>query len=117
MSSSRQLVEAYIRVTEQIKEQRKVMAELKDVEKQIVLGIQEYLNQTDEIGLRIDDNTVITLRHSDKKINRNSKAYKSYLTDLCIEHGLADDRFVAAILNGKVETTVQQQRLKVVKIR
>jgi hypothetical protein len=117
MKMSKQLVTAYLMIQEKIKDQRKILHELKDEEKKIMNELRDYLNQTEEVGIRIDENTVITLTHNDKKINRTSKAYKAYLTDLCNERGLPDNEFVNAILNGKIETIVQQQKLKIIKIR
>lgn len=110
------LVEAYLRIRERVKEQKRVLADLRKEEGALAKELQDYLNQTDEIGLRVDENTVITLTHNDKKINRTSKSYKSYLTDLCSQRGLPEDEFVRAILAGKVEAVVQQPRLKIIKI-
>jgi len=117
MKMSNQLVTAYMRMQQKIKDHRKIMNELREEERKIVADLRDYLNQTEEIGIRIDENTVITLTHNDKKINRTSKAYKAYLTELCNERGLSDDQFVTAILDGKIETTVQQQKIKIMKLK
>lgn len=79
--------------------------------------MSDYLNQTEESGILIDEHRVIKLTQNNKKINKNAKTYKSYLVDLCQEKGLPDDEFVTAILDGKVENTVQQQKIKIVKIK
>lgn len=112
---SKQLVTAYLTIRERIKEQRRVMAELREREKEIQLELTDYLNQNEEEGIRIDDNTIITLEQKEKKIGRGKKAYKEYLLQICSERGLEDDMFVDAILMGKTETTIQQAKLKVVK--
>jgi len=115
MKMSENLVNAYVKIIEKIKTQKAVMAELREEERLLMMEISDFLNQRDEIGLQIDENTVITLVNADKKITRPPKAYKNYLKDLCSERGLPDEEFVDAILSGKVETTVQQQKLKIVK--
>jgi seryl-tRNA synthetase len=113
---SRQIVEAYMQLRDKIKEHQKTLSALKDEEKNLVKEIQDYLNQTDEQGIRIDETTVITLTSNDKKINRTAKAYKSRLAELCSSKGIYDDaEFVDEILKAKVETTVQQQKLKIIK--
>jgi intergrase/recombinase len=114
---SKPIVDAYLNITEKIKDQRKILVKLREEEKVIMTELRDYLNQTDEVGLRIDENTVITLINNDKKINRNKKAYKSYLSDLCMQRGLSDEEFVEEIMKGKVETTVQEQKLKIIKIK
>lgn len=119
MSGSKQLVDQYVRITERIKEQRALLKELKLEEKEIIKEIQAYLNQSEENGIRIDDHTVITLVNTDKCVNKTAKAYKNYLHGLCSDYCADDDanEFVSAILNGKIETTVQQQKLKIMKIK
>jgi hypothetical protein len=79
--------------------------------------LTEYLNQTDEEGIRIDEDTIITLEQKNKKIGRGKKAYREYLVDLCSERGMQDEIFVDAILSGKTETTVQQSKLKLLKTK
>lgn len=117
MSSSKQLVTAYLRIKEKIKQQRKILYELKEEEKQIINELLDYLNQNDEEGIRIDENNAITLKQNCKKIHKTSKAYKDYLTKLCTDNGLPDEQFVNAIINGKIETTVKQQKLKIIKLK
>ena len=115
---SRQLVEAYMQVREKIKEHKKTMDVLKEEEKSLVKEIRDYLNQTDELGIRIDESTVITLVNNDKKINRKAKAYKTKLLEICTSKGIYDDStFVDEILKAKVDTVVHQQSLKIIKTK
>lgn len=90
---------------------------MREQEKQLQLELTDYLNQTDEEGIRVDDNTTITLEQKDKKIGRGKKAYREYLVDLCSERGMQDEMFVDAILSGKTETTVQQSKLRLIKTK
>ena len=117
MKMSKQLVSAYLTILEKIKEQKKIMMEMKEEEKRLQSELKNYLNQSEDVGIRVDDHTVITLTQNDKKINKSRKLYKEYLTELCNSRGLPDDEFVAAIMNGKVDSTVQQQKIKIIKIK
>lgn len=102
---------------EKIKEQKQILKELREEENRLKADLSDYLNQTEESGILIDDHRVIKLAQSNKKINKSAKTYKTYLVDLCQERGLPDEEFVTAILDGKVENTVQQQKIKIVKIK
>lgn len=113
--SSKQLVTAYISIQERLKDQRRVLSELRDQEKQLQKELTDYLNQTEEEGIRLDEDTVITLEQTSKKISRGKKAYREYLIELCAEKGIPDDVFVESILSGKIDTTVQQSKIKLIK--
>lgn len=89
---------------------------MREQEKQLQIELTDYLNQSEEEGIRIDEKTIITLEQKDKKLGRNKKAYREYLVGLCSERGIPDDTFVDYIINGKTETTIQQSKLKIVKL-
>lgn len=114
---STHIVNAYVQILDRIKEQKRVLAELKDQQKALNLELIDYMNQIDEGGIRIDENTVITLEQKEKKIGRNKKSYKDYLETLCRNNGVHDESFIDSILSGKTETTVQQSTLKLVKTK
>jgi len=106
---------AYLENQARIADQRKILTELRKQEKQLQIDIIDYLNQNGEEGIRIDDDTVITIKHTDKNIIRNKKAFRNYLEELCVQQGLSNDDFIDAIIAGKVESTVHQSKLKLIK--
>lgn len=114
---SKQLVTAYVTIQQQIKEQRKVLKALRIEEKHIQRELTDYINQTDGEGIRIDDNTVITVEQRNKNVSRSKSAYKEYLSRLCYDRGLPTDDFVKEILVGRIETTIQQPKLRIIKSR
>jgi hypothetical protein len=93
------------------------MTQLREQEKAISKEIQDYLNQIDESPIIIDGNTILTQRRTVKKINKNSKAYQTFLEELCQDKTIKDSDFISAVIGGKVETTIQQQKLKLVKFK
>ena len=112
---SKQLVTAYVALQERIKEQRKILAAMKEEEKRIQRELTDCINQTEDGGIRIDECTVLVVEQKDKKVNRSKKAYREYLARLCYDRGLPEEEMVTEIINGKVETTVQQPKLKIIK--
>lgn len=117
--SNPKIIESYLNIRAKIKEQRKILSELRNAENEIAKEIQDYLNQTEERGIRIDQTTSITLASNEKKINRNQQAYKNKLQQLVESRGYHRDsiEFVDEIMKAKIETTVQQQRLKIIKTK
>lgn len=117
MNNPIDLVSAYLSIQEKIKDQRRVMSELKAQEKIYQLDICNYINdvESDTNGLRIDNDTVLTIVQKDKKVPRAKKDYISYLNDLCSNKGLDADEFVKAIIQGKTETVIPQPKLKLIK--
>jgi replicative DNA helicase len=115
---SQQIVDAYLSIRGKIKEQARVLAELRQHEKELMKELRDYLNQSESTGIRIDDSSVITITSNDKKINRSKKAYKKYLLDLIESKGMYNGKsLVDEILAAKVENIVQQQRLKIIKTK
>lgn len=114
---NRNMIDNYLQLRARIVEQRKVMKALKAEEKLIITDIQDYLNQTDDIGIKLDDTKVLTLIVDEKKINRTKKEYQNKIHDLLMEKGIRDDEFEKRILAAKIENTVQQQKLKIIKSR
>ena len=114
---SQKIVEAYMKLRERIREYQKIMKSLKDEEKLLINEIRDYLNQREEFGIKIDDNTVITICTNEKKIIRNPKAYKAKLAEILTGRGIRDADVINEIMGAKVENVVQQQKLKIVKSR
>jgi len=111
---SEMLSTAFLSNHERTKLQKKILAELTLERKQIQREIIDYFIQTGEKGIRIDEDTVIEIHQFDKKITRNKKSYRNYLEDLCEQQGLAKEEMADAILAGKVESTIQQSKIKLV---
>lgn len=111
------LVTAYLSIQARIKEQRRIMSELKAQEKIYQLELCNYINdvESETNGLRIDNETVLKIVQKDKKVPRAKKDYMLYLNELCSNRGLDSDEFVQAIIQGKTETVIPQPRLKMVK--
>lgn len=109
----KQVVDAYIQIKEKIKIQQKLLNDLKKEEKILMKEIQNYLNENEKPGIRVDENTIITLITNDRKINFGLKAYKEKIRDMLFSKGIED--FVDELLDAKIEHTVQQQRLKISK--
>lgn len=110
------LVTAYVNIRERIKEHRKVLKELRNEEKRIQRELTDYINQTEEGGIRIDDSTVITVEQKGKNVIRSKTAYKEYLTQLCYDRGVVEeDDFVKSIIIGRIESVVQQPKLRILK--
>lgn len=110
-----QTIEAFLQLKRKIASQRATLTQLRKEEKILIKEIQDYLNQQEETGIRIDANTVITVSSDERKINRNAKQYRTVLQELLLSKGIRDEGFVDEILKAKVEQTVQQQKLKVSK--
>ncbi len=96
-----------------IAEQRATLNQLRSEEKALMKEIQNYLNQTEENGIKLDDDTVITVSSNERKINRTAKQYKTALSELLAARGILDESLTEEILKAKVEQTVQQQKLKI----
>lgn len=107
-------IAAFTRIKEQIKEQKKILAELRAQEIELMKNIESFLNETGETGLRVDDSTIITLSQHDKKINKNKKNYEHHVQQLLYSKGISDDQFLKQLLD-KTENIVQHQKLVVKK--
>jgi len=115
---SQQLVTAYIRIKNRIAEQSAVLKDLRREETMIVNEITDYLNQTDEIGLRIDQSHALAVTDGSKKLSRSQKAYKEYLQEIFRDSSATNDpNLIDRIIAGKIKDTVKQQKLKIIKIR
>ncbi len=108
-----QTVEALMVLKRKIAEQRATLNQLRSEEKALMKEIQNYLNQTEENGIKLDDDTVITVSSNERKINRTAKQYKTALSELLAARGILDESLTEEILKAKVEQTVQQQKLKI----
>lgn len=116
--NAQQLITAYQAISIKIKEQQKVLAEMRKEEKLLTKELCEWLNQTETEGFKIDDKTVLVVVKVDKKISKSKKEYKAYLSELYSSSGsLTDEQFVNAVMAGKIDSVVQQQKIKFVKTK
>lgn len=79
--------------------------------------LADAINQTDEIGIRVDEKTIITLEQKEKKIMKSKKAYQEYLKQLFSENGMDPTLIAKAVDDGKTETTIYQPKLKIVRTK
>jgi len=107
-------IDAFLRVREQIKNQRTVLAQLKSEENELIKELKTYLNETGDSGVRIDANTIIIMSCHGKKINKNRRNYEQHVQNLLYSRGIQDEQFVKQLLD-RTENVVQQQKLIVKK--
>jgi predicted RNA-binding protein with RPS1 domain len=89
--------------------------QLRKQEKEFVREIKSYLNEKNEIGVRIDEDTFISISNQDKKINLTKKEYEQRVRDLLYKRkGIDDEEFTKELLN-KTSDIIQQQKLKIKK--
>jgi hypothetical protein len=77
-----------------------------------VREIQNYLNERNEQGIRVDENTYITLASHEKKINLGKKEHEQHVRDMLYSRGIEDEEFVSQLLN-KTRDVVQEQKIKI----
>lgn len=106
-----ELIKTYVNIREKIKEERQRMKELRDSEKLVIQELMTYLNTHDAYGLKINDKEVLTVVGNVKTVNKNANSYKKYLCELLD----GNDDIVSKIIDGRVETRVFEQKLKIVK--
>ena len=106
-------MELYVQLKNKITLAQKEIALMRKEEKQMQKEIQDYLNQQEETGIRVDEKTVITLLDSEKKISRNPSTYKEKVKEMLRSRGIEDEQFVDELLSAKTQHVIQQQRLKV----
>lgn len=114
MTSIQKDIEAYILIRQRINEQRKILTTMRKEENSIVKDIKNYLNQTGEKGIRIDNDTIISISNHEKKIIWNKKEYQEKVKSLLYSRGIEDDDFMKELLD-KTHDVVQQQKLKIIK--
>jgi hypothetical protein len=85
---------------------------LRKEEKELIKEIQSYLNERDEQGIRVDENTYITLASHEKRINFTKKEHENRVREMLYSRGIDDDEFMMRILN-KTSDVVQEQKIKI----
>jgi len=114
MSSIQKSINAYVMIKQRIKEQQTILKDMRNEENAIMKEIKNYLNQTGESGIRIDDDTVVSITSHEKKITWPKKEYEEKVKLLLYSRGIEDDEFVNELLD-RTHDVVQQQKLKIVK--
>jgi hypothetical protein len=105
-------INALIQTKAKIKEYQMIINGLRKQEKELVKEIQSYLNERNEQGVKVDDNTYITMASHEKKINLNKKDYQKRVRHLLYSRGIEDEDFTIQLLN-KTSDVVQEQKIKI----
>lgn len=106
-----ELIKAYADIREKIKEERKRMHDLRVSEKNVVQELVSYLNTHDAYGLKISEKEVLTVVGNVKTVNKSKNSYRDYLKELMD----GNEDIVSKIIDGRVETRVFEQKLKIIK--
>ena len=112
MTTIEATINALIQTKAKIKEYQVVINGLRKEEKELVKEIQSYLNERNEQGLKVDNNTYITMASHSKKINLNKKDYQKRVRHLLYLRGIEDEDFAIQLLN-KTSDVVQEQKIKI----
>lgn len=113
MTSLKTLIDSYKLTQGRIKEAKGKLSELRAGERTINNEIKTYLQTSGGEGIRIDKDTVITLKDVDKKIIVSLDKYKQKIKNLLVEKGMYVPGLEDEIISAKVEGKVKEQRLKV----
>jgi hypothetical protein len=114
MATIQKTIDAFLQTKKRITEQLNIMNQLRKQEKELVREIKSYLNEKNETGVRIDEDTFISISNQDKKINLTKKEYEQRVRDLLYKRGIDDEEFTKELLN-KTSDIIQQQKLKLKK--
>lgn len=114
MATIQKTIDVFLQTKKRIAEQCNIVNQLRKQEKELVIEIKSYLNEKNETGVRIDNNTFISISNQDKKINLTPKEYERRVRDLLYKRGIDDDEFTKELLN-KTSDIIQQQKLKIKK--
>jgi hypothetical protein len=114
MATIQKTIDAYLQTKKRITEQLNIINQLRKQEKDLVRDIKSYLNEKNETGVRIDEETFISISYLDKKINLTKKEYEQRVKDLLYKKGIDDEEFTKELLN-KTSDVIQQQKLKIKK--
>jgi len=112
MTTIEATVKALIQTKAKIKEYQVATNTLRKQEKELIKDIQTYLNERNEEGIRVDDNTYITLSNHEKKINLSKKEHEQHVRDMLYSRGIEDHDFTVQLLN-KISNVVQEQKIKI----
>lgn len=107
-------IDIFLQTRKKITQQLNELNQLRKQEKEYIKEIKSYLNEKNETGLRIDDETYISISNQDKKINWSKKDYEERVKNLLYKQGIDDEEFTKELLN-KTSDVIQQQKLKVKK--
>lgn len=114
MAAIQKTIDAFLQTKKKITQQLVELNHLRKQEKELVREIKSYLNEKGETGLRIDEDTLISISNQDKKINWSKKEYEQRVKDLLYKRGIDDEEFAKELLN-KTSDIIQQQKLKIKK--
>jgi len=112
MTTIEATINALIQTKAKIKEYQVVVGGLRKQEKELVKEIQNYLNERNEQGVRVDEHTYITLASQEKKINLSKKDHEQRVRDILYTRGIDDETFVQSLMN-KTSDIVQEQKIKI----
>lgn len=112
---SADIINALITIKSRIKEQRKLLTDLRKQEIKLNKEIQTYLVETGQQGIRLDNKTVIKLEDCEKKLIMSKKDYKIHVEQLLFDYGIESSNDLIARLLDKTSDIIQEQRLKFVK--
>jgi hypothetical protein len=91
-----------------------MMNELRKHEKELLKAVQSYLNERGEEGIRIDENTLVTITRHEKKIKYGKKVYEERVRQMLSTRGIDDEIFCQGLLN-KTRDVVQEQKILIKK--
>lgn len=115
---SRELIDAYERIRHRIVEVRAMLRELKKEEQYIIQEITNTLTQSDQVGFRLDDGSIVTVVDHTKRTCRSGKDYTDYVKEVIGNtFGVQDDNVVSKIVEGKVKSKENVKRLKIIKTK
>lgn len=114
MAAIQKTIDAFLQTKKRITQQLIEINQLRKQEKELIKEIKSYLNEKGETGLRIDEDTLISISNQDKKINWSKKEYEQRVKDMLYQRGIDDEEFAKELLN-KTSDIVQQQKLKIKK--
>lgn len=115
---SRDLIDAYERVRHRGAELKAMMRELRKEEAYIVQQITDTLSQSDQVGFRLDDGSIITVVDHEKKLARSGREYADHIRGIIgSTFGIEDESVVAKIVDAKTKTSEKSKKLKIIKTK
>jgi hypothetical protein len=112
--SIQETVNSFIITKNKIQDHTRIITELRKYEKGLVKEIKAYLNENNEKGFKIDEDTYIDISESFKKINLSKNDYKQQVRNLLYDKGIDEDAFIEKLLD-KTHQIVQEQKIKIKK--
>jgi hypothetical protein len=109
-------INALVTIKSQIKEQKTILESLKREENELTKQVKNFLNETEQKGIRLDEITTITLQDHEKKILMSRNNYKNHISDILFDQGIErDEDLLNKILDKTNGDVVKEQRLKFIK--